>query len=81
MNHNQIKDSGDLTKNELKQMFVEVFDIATMQKLDLDFLSISEKDLIKILYDKIVALQMLRKENFSAFEAYYDERKTEMTRN
>lgn len=50
------KDYGDLTKNELKQMFVEVFDTTTMAKLDLDFLSISEKDLIKMLYDEIVAL-------------------------
>ncbi len=59
---------------------MEIFDAQQMSKLDLDFLSISEKDYLKMLSDEIGDLKYHLKDNFSAFEAYYDERRNEISR-
>ena len=76
-----ISPSKDLNKNELKSMLIEIFDVSVTSKLDLDFLSISEKDMLKMLYDDIQKLKFSQKESFSAFEAYYDENRNQISRN
>lgn len=62
-------------------MLIEIFDVSVTSKLDLDFLSISEKDMLKMLYDDIQKLKFSQKESFSAFEAYYDENRNQISRN
>ena len=61
-------------------MLQEMLDANTLQNYDLDFLSISEKDLIRILYNDIESLKFEKKASLSAFEAYYDERRHSVTR-
>ena len=57
-----------------------MLDANTLQNYDLDFLSISEKDLIRILYNDIESLKFDQKANLSAFEAYYDEHRHLMSK-
>ena len=45
--------SRDLSKAELRALLCEIIEPSVLQGFDLDFLSISEKDLIKLLYNEI----------------------------
>ena len=57
--------SRDLSKAELRALLCEIIEPSVLQSFDLDFLSISEKDLIKILYNDIQTLKFDLKETLT----------------